>query len=131
MRAHTLAGITLTIAIFAGGQAAYAQAAAESVLLNSNSAAATVKAGTAMGNALNGASNKLANQLPATVAHPRPAHAASGVEVKIERTPRMPVSSASAATPAKPANPNGSLITSIQGGKVSKPALSSAQPAQK
>jgi hypothetical protein len=120
MRAHILAGVTLTI--FLGVQAAYPQAAAESVLLNGNSAGATVKAGSALGKAFNKASGKLGNQVQKTVVEP------SGMSVKIERTPRTPASpaapsaapktSADSKTTPKPAPSGGSLITSIQGGRI-------------
>lgn len=124
MRVHILAGITLTI--FLGVQAAYPQAAAESVLLNSNSATATVKAGSALGNALNKASGKLGNRVQRTVAEP------SGINVIIERTPRTPATPApAAATTTKPATTGGSLITSIQGGRVTRSSPASDAPVAK
>jgi hypothetical protein len=123
MRAHILAGITMTVLL--GAQAAYPQAAAESVLLNSNSATATVKAGSSIGNALNKASNRLSNQVQQTVAEP------SAMTVKIERTPRFPAKPASAAaTATKPAPATGSLITSIQGGQLKRPSFT-ATPTSK
>jgi len=125
MRAQILAGFTLTI--FLGGQAAQAQAAAESVLVNSNSAAATAKAGTSMGNALNAASGRLGNQVQQTIPHRHPVQ--SGVRVKIERTPRTVAQASSAA--AKPATTGGGLITSIQGGHLSSAMPPPAAPAPK
>jgi hypothetical protein len=126
MRANILAGVTLTI--FLGVQAAYPQAAAESVLLNSNSATATVKAGTSLGNSLNRASGKLGNQVQQTVNHaavqPSRSQQASGVNVKIERTPRT------AAAPQPSATGN-SLITSIQGGHIVRPSATSASSTAK
>ncbi len=116
MRVHLLAGIILTV--FLGIQAAYPQAAAESVLLNSSSATASVKAGSAVGKALNKAGSKLGNRVQRTVTEP------SGVNVIIERTPRTPkppatpAASTPAATTTKPTN--GSLISSIQGGRVTR-----------
>lgn len=112
MRVHLLAAITLMI--FLGVHTSYPQAAAESVLLNSNSATATVKAGSTLGNALNKASSKLGNQAERTVAEP------NGVKVTIERTPRTPAPSATAA--GKPAPAAGPMITSIQGGRITRSA---------
>lgn len=124
MRFPILAGITLTI--FLGVQAAYPQAAAESVLLNSNSATATVKAGSALGNALNKTGSKLGNRVQRTVAEP------SGVNIVIERTPRTPATPApAAATTTKPATTRGSLITSIQGGRVTRSSPASDAPVAK
>ena len=116
MRPHLLAGITLIL--FLGAQTAYPQAAAESVLLNSHSATATVKAGSTLGNALNKASNKLGDQVENTTAAP------SGMSVIIERKPRTPAPSATKPAPTaavtKAAAGGGSLITSIQGGRLSR-----------
>lgn len=131
MRASILAGVTLTI--FLGVQAAYPQAAAESVLLNSNSATATVKAGTSLGGALNKASGKLGNQVQQTVTRPtappsRPQQT-GGVNVKIERTPRIPVP-ATAAAP-KSGTTGNSLITSIQGGHMARPSATPASSTAK
>lgn len=127
MRAHFLAGTTITILLAV--QAAYSQAAAESVLLNSNSAAATVKAGTSIGNALNKASGKLANQVPTAVNHPKRTQS-SGVNVVIERTPRTAAPATAATTTAKPAT-SGTMITSIQGGHITRPAVAATAPADK
>ncbi len=122
MRPHTLAGITLVL--FLGVQAGYPQAAAESVMLNSNSATATVKAGSTLGDALNKASNKLGNQVQKTTVEP------SGVSVVIERTPRTPAATKPAPATAKPASSGGSLITSIQGGRLTR-GSSTATPTAK
>ncbi|HEX8926124.1 MAG TPA: hypothetical protein VF786_10050 [Terriglobales bacterium] len=126
MRPHSLAGVVLTV--FLGIQAAYPQAAAESVLLNSNSATATVKAGSALGKALNKASSNLGNQVPRTVAP-------SGMSVTIERKPRTPAPSAATPAPptssSKPAAASGSLITSIQGGHVTRSAPALSEPVTK
>jgi hypothetical protein len=131
MRTHTLAGITLTIflaAHFAGAPAAHAQAAAESVLLNSNSAAATTKAGTSMGNVLNAASSKLGNQVQKTTGQGRSIQTRGG-KVTVVHHPKTPVQTPAAAT--KPATNSGSLITSIQGGRLSSAAPPPAPPAPK
>ncbi len=116
MRPHILAGVTLTLLL--GIRTAYPQAAAESVLLNSNSATATVKAGSTLGKALNKASGKSGDQVQRTV---EPA----GMSVTIERKPRtpaLPATKPAAATPpsTKPATTNGPLITSIQGGHMTR-----------
>jgi hypothetical protein len=125
MRAHSLAGVILTI--FLGVQAGYPQAAAESVLLNGNSAGATVKAGSALGKAFNKTSGKLGQRAQRSVAEP------SGMTFKIERTPRIPAPAPSTA-PATSTNSDartkfptsGSLITSIQGGYITHSSSSAA-----
>lgn len=126
MRPHILAGVVLTV--FLGIQAAYPQAAAESVLLNSNSATATVKAGSVLGKALNKASSQSSNQVQRTVAP-------SGMSVTIERKPRTPAPSAAKAAPTtsspQPATASGPLITSIQGGHVTRSAAVPSEPVTK
>ncbi len=125
MRPHFLAGVILTVLL--GIQAAYPQAAAESVLLNSNSATATVKAGSALGKALNKASGQTSNQIQRTVAP-------SAMSVTVERKPRTPAPSsekpATTTSSPKPAT-GGSLITSIQGGHVTRSGPAPSEPVNK
>ncbi len=126
MRPHILAGVVLTVLLLI--QAAYPQAAAESVLLNSNSATATVKAGSALGKALNKASSHTSTQVQRTVAP-------SGMSVTIERKPRTPAPPAAKPEPPssspKPASANGPLITSIQGGHVTRSGPVPSEPVTK
>lgn len=116
MRARILIGIILVIL---ATTAAFAQAAAESVLLNQSSAAATAKAGTSLGGALNRASSSLGGQVQnipqsktvthtAVVGH-KTQNAAQPRQVARTKNP-PPVG-------AKPAS-GGSMITSVQGGRV-------------
>jgi hypothetical protein len=104
---------------------AHAQAAAESVLLNGHVGLAGAKAGTAMGNSLSHATNGIAGQIQNV---PKS-------NVVIHRTPRTAPSSrsshASASTTAAASAPatstsGGSMITSIQGGSVTRPPSKSA-----
>jgi hypothetical protein len=107
------------------GNVAHAQAAAESVLLNGHVGLAGGKVGTAMGNSLSRATSGIAGQIqnvPQT-------------KVVVHRNPRTPTSSRSSRvssttatpTPVAPAS-GGSMITSIQGGHVSRSSTSSTPP---
>jgi hypothetical protein len=101
--------------VLLGVRAAFPQAAAESVLLNSHSAAATAKAGSALGNALNKASSNIAGQI-------RTAPTSTTVNGKIQHVQAAktrpagaaPASASGTSAPGKPA-PGTSMITSIQG----------------
>jgi hypothetical protein len=106
------------------GNFAHAQAAAESVLLNGHIGLAGGKVGTAMGNSLSRATSGIAGQIQNVpqsnvVVHSTPRRAPS----------RRSRASSSTATPA-PAAPAsaGSMITSIQGGHVTRPSKSSTPP---
>ncbi len=119
MRTRVLIEITLLVLLAV--PAAFSQAAAESILLNSNSATATAKAGTSLGNALNSAGSKLGGQIQnipqsKTVTH---------TSVVVHKTPTASQPQQLAQTknppPAKPAS-GGSMITSVQGGKVTRSA---------
>lgn len=114
MRVHILGVILFTFVLAVG--AAFPQAAAESVLLNGNSATGAAKAGTVLGNTLNKTSNRIAGQ--------------------IQTVPqsRVVTHTSKRATPSPshrhaPASANGaSMITSIQGGRVTH--SSAAPPSQ-
>ncbi len=67
-----LVGMILTLAIAFARPSAFAQAAAESVLLNANSATATVKAGSALGSALNRVNKQLAGRVSQQTSPPAP-----------------------------------------------------------
>ncbi len=92
--------------------AAFSQAAAESVLLNGNSATATAKAGTALGNALNKTSDNLAGRIEK---YPR----AKVIVHKKYRAPQ-PQTPPAAAAPTVAKTGGASMITSIQGGRVTR-----------
>lgn len=117
MRARILLGITFTVLL--GVRAAFPQAAAESVMLHGHAAAATTKAGSSLGNALNKASNNLAGKIQAV-----PKSTAVNSTVQHVRAPKtQPAGSTTAPGPASgtPASGTGkttsgkSMITSIQG----------------
>jgi hypothetical protein len=108
------------------GNFAHAQAAAESVLLNGHVGLAGGKIGTAMGNSLSRATSGIAGQIQNVPQS----------NVVVHRTPRTGPSSRSSrvssttATPAPVAAANGgSMITSIQGGHVTR-STTSPTPAQ-
>lgn len=130
MRARILIGIALLLILSAS--AAFAQAAAESILLNSNSAAATAKAGTSLGNALNSAGGKLGGQIqnipqsgtgaPAKVVVHRSQPAGQRQQLAQAKNPP--------AAGTKPAS-GGSMITSVQGGRVTRPTQPTPAAPQK
>jgi hypothetical protein len=117
MRTRILLGIMVTVLL--GLRAAFPQAAAESVILNAHSAAATTKAGSVLGDALNKAGHHIAGQIQTVpkatsvsgkvqhvqAAKTRPAGAASA-----------PVAGAAPSTSGKSASGK-SMITSIQGAR--------------
>jgi hypothetical protein len=117
MRARILLGITFTVLL--GVRAAFPQAAAESVLLNSHAAAATTKAGSALGNALNKASDNLAGKIQ-TVPKTTTVH---GTVQHVPAPKPQPAGAATAAGSASGTSAAGkekttagkSMITSIQG----------------
>jgi hypothetical protein len=112
MRACILLGIMFTVLLSV--RAAFPQAAAESVMLNAHSAAATTKAGSVLGNALNRASNHIAGQIQTV---PK----ATTVSGKVQHVQAAKTRPAGAATgpgsaSGKPAAGT-SMITSIQGAR--------------
>jgi hypothetical protein len=115
MRVRILLGIMFTVLL--GVRVAFPQAAAESVLLNGHAAAATTKAGSALGNALNKASNNVAGKIQTV---PKSTAASSTVHhVPAPKTQGPGAATALAAGSAtsssgKPASGK-SMITSIQG----------------
>ncbi len=96
---------------------AFAQAAAESVLLNANSAAATVKAGSAMGSAFDQSVKQLAGRVPKPTSQPVPSQTGG--------RPIIPIKSPAVRGGTPPAQ--GPTIASIQGSPAS--CASSSQPA--
>lgn len=118
MRAQILAaGVLFAVA---GVYPVFGQALAEGALVHANSAAAGVKAGTALGNALNHATTQIGQQMhTVTTTHvagtppsvPRAAAAASGNN------------SSPAASPASSSSSGGSMIISVKGGPPSNKAI--------
>ena len=113
MRAYILSVILFVLLLAV--RVAFPQAAAESVLLNGNSATATAKAGTALGNALNKTTNKIAGQIQ-TVPQSKVVTHKTQRAAQVQSHPP-----ATATAPSK----GTSMITSIQGGRVTH---SSAPP---
>jgi len=127
--------LAIIIAVFSVAPAAFAQAAAESVLLHGNVTGTTAKAGTALGKAINKASSQVSDKVHTTTQQ----SVDSGVTFHIERTPlrqttptnnSQPTSTTqTAATPAR-----NSMIVSMQGGRVTHPIVpksGASQPAEK
>jgi len=120
MPGRILLGIMFTVLL--GVRAAFPQAAAESVMLNAHSAAATAKAGSVLGDALNKAGSNLGRQIQTV---PR----SSTANVKIQHVQPRKTQTAAAATapvvasgaPSSGKSASGtsasgtSMITSIQG----------------
>lgn len=111
MRAQIIAcGVLFAVA---GAYPVFGQALAEGALVHANSAAATAKAGTALGNALNKATSQLGQQMQTvTQTHvagtpqsvPHAAAAAKGSN------------SSTVASPASSSPSGGSMIISVKGG---------------
>jgi hypothetical protein len=119
MRARILLGVMFTVLL--GVRAAFPQAAAESVLLNAHSAAATTKAGSVLGDALNKASSHIAGQIQ-TVPKAT-ATTVSGKVQHVQAAKTRPAGAATAPVAASPTSASGksasgkSMITSIQGAR--------------
>ena len=110
MRARILFGIMFTVLL--GVRAAFPQAVAESALVHAHSAATTAKAGSALGDALNRATNNIAGQIQTV---PK----STAVNGKIQHIRPQKTQPASAATAPGSASgaaaSGGSMIVSIQG----------------
>ena len=129
MRAQILAaGVLFAVA---GAYPVFGQALAEGALVHANSAAAGVKAGTALGNALNKATTQIGQQMH-TVTQ---THVAGTPQSVPHTTPAASGSHSSpAASPASSSSPGGSMIISIKGGPpsnkaIGQPKCASASPA--
>ena len=94
----------LTVALAFTASSALAQAAAESALLNANSAASTIKLGSALGSALNNANQQLAGQV-SQVSHP------AALPKRVQPSP----AAQSSTTTLAPRPMTGGMITSIKG----------------
>jgi hypothetical protein len=117
MKTRILVGMTLTLALVVLQASAFGQAAAESVLLNSGSAAATAKAGSALGSALNRGSKQLAGRVPQPVAQPAPGKTSPGTTRPASTSPLQGTAVREGTTPAQ-----GPVISSIQGAVPSRAA---------
>jgi hypothetical protein len=103
MNRPILALVLVALGLGAAETRALAQAAAETVLLNANSAATTVKAGSAMGSALNQATRQLSGRV---------SHAASSAaSTRSQQGIATPSSTTETFTTPK----TGAMITSIAG----------------
>ena len=111
--------LTLALALPFPGTSAFAQAAAESALLNAHSATVTVKAGTTLGSALNHSVNQLAGRVAQTTSPP------SSSQVGGPPRSTIPVKSTPRRDGTLPAQ--GPMIASIQGAATS--CASTSQPA--
>lgn len=113
MKRRILWGVAFTLAIVGLENCALAQAAAESVLLKSGSAAATVKAGSALNSALDKGTKKLAGRVQ------QPVQPARGKAPQVEAQPvsTSPVEGTAAGEGTTPGQ--GPVIASIQGGETS------------
>jgi hypothetical protein len=125
VRVH-IALVTLFVLYLAVG-AAFPQAAAESVLLNGNSATAAAKAGAAMGNALNKASNKIAGQIQTVQPAKVVTHKVQSAP-QAQSHPSAPATSTTTTTTTTTSN-GAPMITSIQGGRVTRSSATPTPPA--
>ena len=107
MRAQIVAAGVFLVVV--GAYSVFGQALAEGALVHANSAAATAKAGTALGNALNKATTQIGQQMH-TVTQ---THVAGGTPQSVPH--KAAASSGSGAEPG--ASSGGPMITSISGGR--------------
>lgn len=118
MRAQILASGVLFA--MAGAYPVFGQALAEGALVHANSAAATAKAGTALGNALNNATTHIGQQMhTVTQTH------VAGTPQSVPRTATVASGSngSPAASPTSSSSPGGSMIISVKGGPPSNKAI--------
>jgi hypothetical protein len=108
MTRRVLLGMTFALALAALPASAFAQAAAESVLLNGASAAATAKFGSQLGSALNQSSKQLAGRVQQI--QPAPGKASPVGARPVSKSPVQGTAVRAGATPAQ-----GPMIASIQG----------------
>jgi len=109
--------LVTTLALIFPRVSAFAQAAAESALLNANSATVTVKAGSALGSALDQSTKQLAARVPQSTSQPAPS------QVLVRRT--IAVKGGAVRDGAAPAQ--GPMIASIEGS--SNGCAAASQPA--
>ncbi|HYU46601.1 MAG TPA: hypothetical protein VEK84_10550 [Terriglobales bacterium] len=109
MNGCILVEMTFTLALAALPASAFAQAAAESVLLGGASSAATVKAGSQLNSALNQGSKQLAGRVQQQM-QPAPGKIAPVGAGAVSKSPVKGIAVRAGATPAP-----GPVIASIQG----------------
>jgi cytochrome c biogenesis protein CcdA len=109
MKRRILLGMTFTLALAGLPASAFAQAAAESVLLNGASAGATAKFGSQLGSALNQSSKQLAGRVQQQM-QPAPGKVSPG---RVQSIPKSPVKGTAVGAAATPGQ--GPMIASIQG----------------
>ena len=109
MNRRILLGMTFALALAALPVSAFAQAAAESVLLNGASAGATAKFGSQLGSALNQSSKQLAGRVQQQI-HPAPGKASPAGGRPVSKSPVE-----GTAVPAGATLAQGPMIASIQG----------------
>ena len=110
MNRRTLLGMALTLSLAALQASAFAQAAAESVLLGAGSATTTVKAGSSLGSALNQAGKQLSGRVQQQTAQPAPGRMPQSATRPVSTSPAKGTAVPSGTTPAQ-----GDMIASIQG----------------
>lgn len=117
MNRRILLRMTFTLALAALPASAFAQAAAESVLLGGASSAATVKAGSHLNSALNQASKQLAGRVQQQI-QPVPGKVSPVGARPVSKSPVKGTAVRGAATPAQ-----GPVIASIQGAPTRCPPI--------
>ena len=110
MNKRILLGMALILALAVLQASAFAQAAAESALLGASSATATVKAGSALGSALNRATKQLAGRVQQQTLQPAPGKTSQSGTRPVSTSPVKGAAPPSGTTPAQ-----GDMIASIQG----------------
>lgn len=119
MRAH-IACVTIFLLLVAVG-AAFPQAAAEAILLNGSSATAVAKAGTVLGNTLNKTNSRISGDVRTLP------------QSKVITHTKKPALQAQSHlhAPATITTNEASMVTSIQGGRVTYPSATVTPPSTK
>ncbi len=86
MNRQMLLVMIFALALIFSEATAFAQAAAESALLNAHSATVTVKAGSTLGSALNQSTKELAGRVPQPTSQPAPSQAGGRPATAVEST---------------------------------------------
>lgn len=114
MNRRILLAMAFTLALVVLRASAFAQAAAESVLLGAGSATATVKAGSALNSALNQNSKQLAGRVQRQMLQPAPGKMSQAGAGPVSTSPVKGAAVRAGTTPAQ-----GALVASIQGAATS------------
>jgi len=110
MNSRIRLAMTFTLALAVLQASAFAQAAAESALLNAGSSAATAKAGSALNSALDKGSKQLAGRVQRQMLQPAPRKMSQGRARPVPTSPAKGAAVGEGTTPAQ-----GPVIASIQG----------------